>query len=160
MSTEGPKKVKPKGNGPERADDSAAQARSPELIVGLGASAGGITALKEFFVQVPSASGVTYVVILHLSPDHESRLAEVLQTATKMPVTQARGDVAMLPDRVYVIPPNANLAINDAHLTVSPLDPSEHKMAPVDFFFRTLAEAYGPRAVAVVLSGTGTDTES
>src|SRR5215467_12319288 len=161
MSTEGPKKGKPRGNSPDRADDLAGQPRSaPELIVGLGASAGGITALKEFFVQVPPVTGLTYVVILHLAPDHESRLAEVLQTATRMPVTQARGDVAMLPDRVYVIPPNANLAINDAHLAVSPIDPAEHKVAPIDFFFRTLAEAYGPKAVAVVLSGTGPDGAS
>src|SRR5262245_14580771 len=134
--------------------------RTLELVVGLGASAGGIVALKEFFAQTPATTGAAYVVILHLAPDHESRLAEVLQTATRMPVTQARGHIAILPDRVYVIPPNANLAINDAHLAVSPIDPAEHKVAPIDFFFRTLAEAYGPRAVAVVLSGTGTDTES
>src|SRR5215467_6358706 len=161
MSTEGPKKGKPRGNSPDRADDLAGQPRSaPELIVGLGASAGGITALKEFFVQVPPVTGLTYVVILHLSPDHESRLAEVLQTATRMPVAQARGEIALVPDRVYVIPPNANLAMADAHLAVSPIDPADHKIAPVDFFFRTLAEAYGPKAVAVVLSGTGPDGSS
>src|SRR5262249_37921050 len=153
-------KTKPKNSGPEKADDSVRPSRPPELIVGLGASAGGITALKEFFSQTPPTTGLTYVVILHLAPDHESRLAEVLQTATRMPVTQARGDVAMLPDRVYIIPPNANLAINDAHLAVSPIDPAEHKVAPIDFFFRTLAEAYGPKAVAVVLSGTGPDGAS
>src|SRR5215467_9042627 len=150
-------KGKPKNRDAARTDDSAEQSHPPELIVGLGASAGGITALKEFFSQTPPATGLTYVVILHLAPDHESRLAEVLQTATRMPVTQARGDVAMLPDRVYVIPPNANLAINDAHLAVSPIDPAQHKVAPIDFFFRTLAEAYGPKAVAIVLSGTGPD---
>ena len=135
-------------------------ARPPELVVGLGASAGGIVALKEFFAQTPVETGAAYVVILHLAPDHESRLAEVLQTATRMPVTQARGQVAMLPNRVYVIPPNANLALTDAHLAVSPIDPAAQKVAPVDFFFRTLAEAYGPKAVAVVLSGTGPDGAS
>jgi two-component system CheB/CheR fusion protein len=132
----------------------------PELVVGIGASAGGIGALKELFVHMPTSTGVAYVVILHLAPDHESRLAEVIQTATRMPVTQAHGDVAMLPDRVYVIPPNANLVMADAHLAVSPINPADHKIAPIDFFFRTLAEAYGPKAVAVVLSGTGPDGSS
>ena len=80
------------------------------------------------------------MVILHLAPDHESRLAEVLQTTTRMPVMQARGDIAMLPDRVYVIPPNANLTMTDARLAVSAIDPAEQKVAPIDFFFRTLAE--------------------
>ena len=135
-------------------------ARAPELVVGLGASAGGIGALKEFFARTPVETGAAYVVILHLAPDHESRLAEVLQTATRMPVTQARGQVAMLPNRVYVIPPNANLAMTDAHLAVSPIDPAAQKVAPVDFFFRTLADAYGTKAVAVVLSGTGPDGAS
>jgi two-component system, chemotaxis family, CheB/CheR fusion protein len=160
MSKEGPKKIKPKGNGPDQAHDANVQPGPPELIVGLGASAGGITALKEFFAQTPPITGLTYVVILHLAPDHESHLAEVLQTETRMPVTQARGDVTMQPDRVYVIPPNANLAINDSHLSVSPIDPTAQKVAPIDFFFRTLAEAYGPKAVAVVLSGTGLDGAS
>src|SRR6476646_1765237 len=89
-------------------NDSATPSHPPELIVGIGASAGGITALKEFFTHVSPATGVAYVVILHLAADHQSRLAEVLQTATRMPVSQARGQVAMLPNRVYVIPPNAN----------------------------------------------------
>ena len=135
-------------------------ARPPELVVGLGASAGGIVALKEFLAKTPTTTGAAYVVILHLAPDHESRLAEVLQTATRMPVTQARGQVAMASDNVYVIPPNANLAMTDAHLAVSPIDPTAQKVAPIDFFFRTLAEAYGPNAVAIVLSGTGLDGAS
>jgi two-component system CheB/CheR fusion protein len=133
---------------------------APELVVGIGASAGGISALKDFFTHMPPATGASYVVILHLSPDHESRLAEVLRTSTRMPVSQAHGEMTMLPDRVYVIPPNANLGMADAHLAVSPMDPADHKVAPVDFLFRTLADAYGPKAVAIVLSGTGPDGSS
>src|SRR5437879_2784768 len=90
-----------------------------ELVVGLGASAGGIPALKEFFSHDSNISGVAYVVILHLSPTHESHLAEVLQAASQLPVTQARGRVPLLPDHVYVIPPGANLELTDAHLLVS-----------------------------------------
>src|SRR5262245_10833583 len=110
-----------------RAQDDAPrpQPHLPDLVVGLGASAGGIRAFKEFFAQTPPTTGMTYVVILHLSPGHESRLAEVLQTTTRMPVTQAHGDVVMAPDRVYVIPPSANLSITDTHLAVSPIDPAE-----------------------------------
>ncbi|HEX7795748.1 MAG TPA: chemotaxis protein CheB, partial [Vicinamibacterales bacterium] len=115
-----PKKETAQRKASARSDDTPS-ALPPELVVGIGASAGGITALKDLFVHMPTATGVAYVVILHLAPDHESRLAEVIQTATRMPVTQARGDVAMLPDRVYVIPPNANLAMADAHLAVSPI---------------------------------------
>src|SRR5262245_48162537 len=161
MSDGGPGKSDPTQRVDAEKDDSTGgRPHPPDLVVGLGASAGGIRALKEFFVQTPPTTGMTFVVILHLSPGHESRLAEVLQTATRMAVTQAHGDVVMVPDHVYVIPPSANLAITDTHLAVSPFDPAQHKVAPIDFFFRTLAEAYGPKAVAVVLSGTGPDGAS
>src|SRR5262245_19344235 len=75
------------------------------MIAGLGASAGGIQAFQHFFQQVPANSGIAYVAILHLSPDHDSRLAEVLQTATKMPVTQVNEKTKVKPDHVYVVPP-------------------------------------------------------
>ncbi len=90
------------------------------LIVGIGASAGGIQALKDFFENVPVDSGVAYVVILHLSPDHESRLAEVLQTAAGIPVMQVNEKVKVAPNRVYVVPPNQHLEMNDGHIDVSP----------------------------------------
>src|SRR5215207_3282334 len=127
------------------------------LVVGLGASAGGIKVFKEFFANVPRDSGMAYVVILHLSPEHESHLAEVLQVATEMPVMQVRGAVRMEPNCVYVIPPNQSLAMNDGHLALSDIKRIEERRAPVDIFFRTLAEAKNERAVCVVLSGTGAD---
>jgi chemotaxis response regulator CheB len=125
------------------------------LVVGIGASAGGIQALKEFFENTPSDSGMAYVVILHLSPDHDSKLAEVLQAATTMPVKQVTEREKVEPDHVYVVPPNQHLMMLDGHLGVSPNLRVEDRRAPVDIFFRTLAESHGPRAVAVVLSGTG-----
>jgi two-component system CheB/CheR fusion protein len=127
------------------------------LVVGLGASAGGIKAFKEFFANVPPQSGMAYVVILHLSPEHESHLAEVLQFATEMPVTQVQGSVRIEPNHVYVIPPNKSLAINDGHLALSEITRVEERRAPVDIFFRTLAMSKTSRAVCVVLSGTGSD---
>ncbi|MDT7688893.1 MAG: two-component system, chemotaxis family, CheB/CheR fusion protein [Acidobacteriota bacterium] len=127
------------------------------LVVGLGASAGGIKAFKEFFVNVPPESGMAYVVILHLSPEHESHLAEVLQFATKMPVTQVQDAVKIEPNHVYVIPPNKSLAMGDGHLALSEITRVEERRAPVDIFFRTLAMSKNAHAVCVVLSGTGPD---
>ncbi|HEX8097286.1 MAG TPA: chemotaxis protein CheB, partial [Pyrinomonadaceae bacterium] len=127
------------------------------LVVGIGASAGGIQSLKEFFSRVPPDSGMAYVVILHLSPDYESRLAEVLQSATPLPVTQVKERVRVEPDHVYVISPNRSLAMVDGHLTLSAIKRVEERRAPVDIFFRTLAESKHERAVCVILSGTGAD---
>ena len=125
------------------------------LIVGLGASAGGIQALKEFFTQVPEGSGIAYVVILHMSPEHESKLAEILQSSTAIPVTQVRERIKVEPDHVYVIPPNQNLAMADGHLALTHMIGAEERRSPVDLFFRTLAEANEDRGVSVILSGTG-----
>ena len=127
------------------------------LVVGIGASAGGITALKTFFQNVEPQSGIAYVVILHLSPDHESQLAQVLQVDSKIPVTQVTELVKVEPDHVYVVSPNRSLAMLDGHLDVKTLQNMEERRAPIDIFFRTLAESHHDRAVCVVLSGTGAD---
>jgi hypothetical protein len=138
-------------------EPGAAKTRQPDdfLIVGIGASAGGIQALKEFFENVPADSGIAYVVILHLSPDHDSRLAEVLQAVSKIPVAQVKEKIRVEPNRVYVVPPNQHLEMIDGEITVSKNLTIEDRRAPVDIFFRTLAESHRARAIAVVLSGTG-----
>lgn len=137
--------------------DTANTKPSPDefLIAGLGASAGGIQAFQEFFQHVPLESGIAYVVILHLSPDHDSRLAQVLQTVTKMPVLQVTEKTRVAPNHVYVVPPNQHLTMQDGSIIVSPNTQIEDRRAPVDIFFRTLADEHGTRAVAVILSGTG-----
>src|SRR5687768_201410 len=127
------------------------------MVVGIGASAGGIRAFKEFFANVPERSGMAYVVILHLSPDHDSRLAEVLQQSTTLPVTQVTEQAPVEPDHVYVIPPNKSLSMRDSSLVLSDVTGVEERRAPVDIFFRTLAESQRGRAACVVLSGTGAD---
>jgi two-component system CheB/CheR fusion protein len=127
------------------------------LIVGIGASAGGIQALKTFFGSVPADSGAAYVVILHLSPEHESHLAEVLQTNARISVTQVTERVKVEPNHVFVVSPNQSLAMADGHIVVSPVKTIEERRAPVDIFFRTLAETHHEQAVCVVLSGTGAD---
>ena len=141
-------------------DPVSAQPAPPDvaesfLVVGLGASAGGVQALRDFFSHVPAHTRMAYVVILHLSPDHDSQLAEVLQSAAMLPVTKVERRVRVEPDQVYVIPPNKGLEIKDGHIEVTDVTSSEVRRAPVDIFFRTLAQSHGQRAVSVVLSGTG-----
>ena len=94
-------------------------------------------------------------MILHLSPNHDSKLAEVLQVTVPFPVTQVNATVPIEADHVYVIPPNRSLRIVDGSLRVSEITRIEERRAPVDVFFRTLAESHGSRAVSVILSGTG-----
>lgn len=127
------------------------------LVVGIGASAGGIHACEAFFKHVAANSGAAYVVILHLSPDHESRLADVLQRSATIPVMQVTERTRVAPNHVYVIPPNQSLSMDDGFLTVSPILRVEDRRAPIDTFFRTLGAARRSRAVCVVLSGTGAD---
>ena len=133
---------------------------APRLVVGLGASAGGIKALQEFFTRVPPDSGVAFVVVLHLSPEHESHLAEVLQVSARIPVVRATETLLVEPDHVYVISPNTSLRMADGHLTVSDTRQMDERRSPVDIFFRTLADTHGARAVSIVLSGTGPDGSS
>lgn len=125
------------------------------LVAGIGASAGGIQALKVFFEATPANSGIAYVVILHLSPDHDSQLAEVLQASTGMPVTQVKKKTHLQPDQVYVIPPDKHLKVKDGFIHVTANTELAERRAPVDIFFRSLAEAYDGRAIGVILSGTG-----
>ena len=126
------------------------------LVVGIGASAGGVQALKTFFSNVRPDSGNAYVVILHLSPEYDSQLASILQSTVSMPVHEVVEEtVRVEPDHVYVISPNRGLEITDGHLTTTPIADGPERRAPVDIFFRTLAEARGPAAVSVILSGTG-----
>src|SRR5262245_51469165 len=104
-------------------EDEAAGAAIPDstassLVVGIGASAGGIKAMQAFFSRVPTESGAAYVVILHLSPEHESNLPEVLQASSRLPVVRVTQAVRIIPDHVYVISPNTSLRMEDAMLTV------------------------------------------
>lgn len=126
-------------------------------IVGIGASAGGLRALRALFEQVPERTGVAYVVVMHSAADDPSHLVEVLRPNLRLPVEQVRGVVRLEPDHVYLIPPNAKLAGIDSHIRLSSLEPSWDKHAPLDHFFRSLADAQEARAVGVVLSGTGSD---
>ncbi len=129
----------------------------PFPVVGIGASAGGLVALQGFLANVPAGPGMAFVVVLHLSPRHESNLATILQRSTSMPVVQVAGDIPIRPDHVYVIPPRCELTMNDGHLCVQPGERLHGPHVAIDVFVRTLAEAHRERAFGVVLSGTGAD---
>jgi two-component system, chemotaxis family, CheB/CheR fusion protein len=126
-------------------------------IVGIGASAGGLAPLEEFLGNVPANSGMAYVVVQHLDPTHKALLSELLQRVTTMPVREARQNMHIEPDSVYVIPPNAELSVvNGALRLASPSEPRGMRL-PVNVLFSSLAGAEGERAIAVVLSGMGAD---
>lgn len=126
-------------------------------VVGLGGSAGGVAALQRFFAALPEAPGMAFVVVLHLAPDHESWLTELLQKSSKLPVESARDGTRIELDHVYVIPPGKHLTILDGHLHISELVRAPGRHMTVDLFFRSLADAHGPNAVAIVLSGADGD---
>lgn len=129
--------------------------RDDLLVVGIGASAGGIRALQSFFGHVPDNPGMAYVVILHLSPHYESKLSELLQQVTPLKVVLITEKTRIQANHVYVVPQDQHLTMSDNHILVSKNAGMEERIAPVDIFFRTLANSLGPRAVCVVLSGTG-----
>ncbi|MBK7565010.1 MAG: PAS domain-containing protein [Propionivibrio sp.] len=126
-------------------------------IVGIGASAGGLEAFEQFFRHVAPDSGMAYVLVPHLDPDHASLLTEILQRVTTMPVIEAQDQLVVEPDRVYIIPPNRDMTIFHGSLQLSaPHEPRGQRM-PIDAFLRSLAEDRQESAVGVILSGTGTD---
>ena len=125
-------------------------------VVGLGASAGGLEALRSFFAAVPAESGAAFVVIQHLAPAHRSQMVELLATHTTVPVSQIEDGVMIQPDHVYVIPPGKWVKIFRGRLFLS--DPEKRApILPIDYFFRSLAEDRGELAIGIALSGTGSD---
>ncbi|MEI2415169.1 chemotaxis protein CheB [Orrella sp. JC864] len=126
-------------------------------VVGLGGSAGSLPALRSFLQTVPPSPGVAFVVVVHLSPDHESSLDQLLQQATPMRVVQVTQAERLEPDTVYVIAPRKLIRTMDGFISVEELPPGRPRHIAVDMFFRTLADAHGPHATAIVLSGADGD---
>ncbi|MGZ8486285.1 MAG: chemotaxis protein CheB, partial [Candidatus Binatia bacterium] len=126
-------------------------------IVAIGASAGGLEAYQQLLTHLPDDTGMGFVLIQHLEPHHESRLADILARSTPMPVSEAEQGQKVEPNHVYIIPPNVNLAIVEGRLQVSPRAETRGLHLPIDFFFRSLAVDQRTYAVGIVLSGTGSD---
>ena len=135
----------------------APQAEAGPIVVGIGASAGGLHALKRFFEKVPADTGLAFVIVVHLSPEHKSHLSDLLQPSVPFPVRQVTETTPLQANNVYVIPPNFNLSAIDTHLRLSELETERRARAPIDHFFRTLASAQDGHSIGVILSGTGSD---
>ncbi len=136
-------------------DPGADRARKP-LIVGVGASAGGVQALQTFFDALPDDTGAAFVVVVHLDPQSRSDLSSILATRTRMPVAQVGAPEQLRANHVYVIPPDRRLRITDHEISSAEFDEPRGQRAPIDLFFRSLAEQHGD-GFAVILTGAGAD---
>jgi two-component system CheB/CheR fusion protein len=125
-------------------------------VVGVGASAGGLEAFKQLVKAIPVDSGMAYIFIQHLSPKHESILAEILQKSTQLPVLEVIDNMKVKPDHIYIIPADKYLTANDGVLQLHPRIKGE-KSNTIDIFFISLAEIHQEHAIGIVFSGTGSD---
>ena len=125
-------------------------------IVGIGASAGGLESLEQLFSAVPGDTGLAFVVIQHLSPDFRSLMDELIARHSDMPVVIAENGMAVQPNRIYLMPPKKEMIIRDRHLWLADKEPHTFSL-PIDAFFRSLAQDIGAEAIAIVLSGSGSD---
>ena len=127
----------------------------PNFVVGIGGSAGALTAYKAFFEELPNTTGMAFVVIFQMNPAANDQLASVLSRYTKMPVIVPSTGMPIRKNHVYVIPSNSDLCIDRDSFKV--ISPRSNRRDVVDFFLVSLAEALGPRAIAIILSGHGSD---
>ena len=139
----------------ETEEKITAGTQSSSIVIGIGASAGGLEALQQFFSYMPPNSGLSFVVVQHLSPDYKSLMADILGKHTEMSVCQAENHMAVEPDTVYLIPPKKYMTIKDGRLILSEAPGSLNH--PIDAFFASLAAEKREHSIAVVLSGTGSD---
>lgn len=140
---------------PRHQSDFSKSASFP--VVGMGASAGGLESLRQFFTYMPVDSGMAFVVILHSDPGQKSQLSELLQRVTSMHVYQAKNRMRVKPDCVYVAPPDKNLAISNGTIILLDFESPETRHLSIDFFFRALAEECHQSAIGVIFSGAGSD---
>jgi two-component system CheB/CheR fusion protein len=130
------------------------------MIVGVGASAGGLDAFLQLMHDLPAQPGLAFVLVQHMAPQHESALAELLGARSKLPVRQAQDGTPLEVDHVYVNPPNAEMTLEGGVLRLTPRPKDRSQFTPIDALFRSLAASAGDRAIAIVLSGTASDGSS
>ncbi len=147
---------------PAETKDSAAPEAAPITkanfpIVGLGASAGGLEAFGAFFTNLPPDTGMAFVLVQHLDPGHASSMVQLLKRYTRMPVLEATNEIRIEPNRVYMIPPNKGMIVTDKNLVL--IEQAAHPgiAHSIDTFFRSLAQERQEDAIAIILSGTGSD---
>jgi two-component system CheB/CheR fusion protein len=130
---------------------------TPRLLVGIGASAGGLEALERLFETTPLDSGLAFVVVQHLSPDFKSLTNDILARRTRLPIRVVEDGMPLLPDAAYLIPPRKDMIVRGGRLLLTDKDLDQLIALPIDHFLRSVAQEAGDRAVAVILSGTGSD---
>jgi two-component system CheB/CheR fusion protein len=146
--------------GEEPLVDSLNLKNRPFPIVGLGGSAGAFSAIQEFLAEIPSDSGIAFVLVQHLAPDQPSILADLLGRQSNIPVLRVEDGMAVQPDHVYVIPENKEMIILDGRLLLmQPSKPRGRRM-PIDSFLQSLASDWGEKAVCAIFSGMGSDGET
>jgi two-component system, chemotaxis family, CheB/CheR fusion protein len=155
--------LEPEAPGDDDGDERALlgrqlRSRKPLTVVGVGASAGGLETFSEVLRGLTETNGMAFVFVQHLAPKHASVLPDLLASVTTIPVVQITDGMALEPDRIHVVPPNAIVKVADGMLRLAPRDQAEADgRLPIDMFFRSLAEAHHSHAIGVVLSGTGSD---
>jgi two-component system CheB/CheR fusion protein len=129
----------------------------PDFIVGVGASAGGLEAFEQLLSSLSTDTNMAFVLVQHLAPTHESFLSELLAKSSRMPVLEVTEGMTVAANHIYVIPPNAQMHINEGVLRLSPLGTGGARRMPIDTFLHSLAEDQQSRAIGVILSGTASD---
>lgn len=150
--------TKPRKSTPRKRLDKVTAARKEEdnfFIIGIGASAGGLEAFEEFFLHMPPGSGMAFILIQHMHPDHKSYTVEILKKYTSMEVFQANDGMQIKPNCVYIKPPDKDMRISNKSFSLS--DPDKQHGHTIDSFFWSLAEDQTNMAVGIILSGTGID---
>jgi len=137
--------------------DSAVASSGDLFVVGVGASAGGLDAIERLFGKMPVDSGMAFVVVQHLSPNFESLMDELLARHTKMPIHRVTDGMELEANGIYLIPPKKNMVLSNSRLLLTDQDSDGSLNLPINIFFRSLAQDAGQRAIAIVLSGTGSD---
>lgn len=129
----------------------------PFMVVGVGASAGGLEALERLFSNMPSDTGLAFVVVQHLSPDYKSMMVELIRRYTTMKVINIKDNQPVEPNSIYLIPPKTNLTIFHGNLYLTEQGHHRALNLPINIFLRSLAEDQGKNAIGIILSGTGSD---
>ncbi|WP_419803095.1 CheR family methyltransferase [Mucilaginibacter sp.] len=129
-------------------------------IICIGGSAGSFQSFEKFFMNMPSDSGMAFIIVMHLDPNHNSGVTDVIQTFSPMPVAEARDGMLIQPDHVYVIPPNKDMGIHNRKLLLFSPGKAHGFRLPIDYFLQSLAEDQWNKAVAIIFSGMGSDGET
>ncbi|MDB2437267.1 ATP-binding protein [Hellea sp.] len=127
------------------------------LVVGIGASAGGLEPFERFFDAMPVTSGIAFVVVQHLSPDFESMMDELLSRHSSMDIERVVDDMKIQPNTIYLNPPRSHMVVENGHFKLTANLDTKKLNLPIDVFFESLADEYGQKAIGIVFSGTGSD---